>query len=299
VDHASVRISADGSGVRGANAFATTDPTGHYRFTGIPAGRFVITVSDAPGGQTGSASGTISGTVEPLPDTIVNIALEPSQTVNGTVYRYGGIQPVPGAQVTITVAGRVFTTSTNDQGAYSLAFVPLGTVSVRAEAPVGYDRGEAAPVTGTQVGGTITANVTMNGVGVVSGTALDSNGTLLTSGTVIFTNSAWSPAVVLNASVQPNGQFEMTGIPVGQLLAALDGTRSRRGRLRFGDVALANSDNERYAPIGRCRPSVTGRVLASDGSTPVQGASVSVTPSIVRADRSVSLLIPPRRESGF
>ncbi len=90
VDHASVRISADGSGVRGANLFATTDPTGHYRFTGIPAGRFVINVADAPGGQTGSASGTISGTVEPLPDTIVDIALEPSQTVTGTVFQFGG-----------------------------------------------------------------------------------------------------------------------------------------------------------------------------------------------------------------
>jgi hypothetical protein len=56
VDHASVNISADGSGVRGANLFATTDPTGHYRFTGIPTGRFVISVADAPGGQTGSAS---------------------------------------------------------------------------------------------------------------------------------------------------------------------------------------------------------------------------------------------------
>ncbi|HTG86769.1 MAG TPA: Ig-like domain-containing protein, partial [Pyrinomonadaceae bacterium] len=275
VDHASVRISADGSGVRGANAFATTDPTGHYRFTGIPAGRFVITVSDAPGGQTGSASGTISGTVEPLPDTIVNIALEPSQTVNGTVYRYGGIQPVPGAQVTITVAGRVFTTSTNDQGAYSLAFVPLGTVSVRAEAPVGYDRGEAAPVTGTQVGGTITANVTMNGVGVVSGTALDSNGTLLTSGTVIFTNSAWSPAVVLNASVQPNGQYEFTGVPAGNFSLRL----TVPGRVAVGSasgVALANETTNVALQLEDAG-SVTGRVLAADGSTPVQGASVSVT----------------------
>ncbi|HEY0730158.1 MAG TPA: carboxypeptidase regulatory-like domain-containing protein, partial [Pyrinomonadaceae bacterium] len=275
VDHALVRITADGSGVRGANLFATTDPNGNYRFTGIPAGRFVITVADAPGGQTGSASGTISGTVEPLPDTIVNIALEPSQTVRGTVYLNGGTQPVPGAQVTITVAGRVFQTATNDQGVYALAFVPLGTVNVRAEAPVGYDRGEAAPVTGTQPGGTVTANVTMNGVGIVSGTALDSNGSPLTSGTVTFTNSIWSPAVVINASVQPNGTFEITGVPAGNFSLRL----TVPGRVAVGSAsgtALAGQTTNVTLQLEDAG-TVTGRVHAADGSTPVQGASVSVT----------------------
>lgn len=275
VDHALVHITADGSGVRGADLLATTDPTGHYRFTGIPVGRFVITVSDAPGGQTGSATGTISGTVEPLPDTIVNIALEASQTVRGTVYRNGGTEPVPGAQVTITVAGRVLQAVTNDQGAYSLAFVPLGTVTVRAEAPVGYDRGEAAPVSGTQPGGTITANVTLNGVGTVSGTALDSNGTPLSSGTVVFTNSVWSPAVILNASVQPNGAFELTGVPVGTFSLRL----TVPGRVAVGSAAgdaLAGQTTNINLQLEDAG-TVTGKVYSADGSTPVQGASVSVT----------------------
>src|SRR4030095_13958600 len=116
---------------------------------------------------------------------------------------------VLGAQVTITVGGRVFHTATNDQGIYSLGFVPLGLVNVRAEAPVGYDRGQAAPFSGTQAGGTLTINVTMNGGGTISGYALDNNGSLLSAGTVAFTNDAWSPAIVLNASVQANGHYEI------------------------------------------------------------------------------------------
>ncbi len=275
VDHALVHITADGSGVRGADLYATTDPTGHYRFTGIPAGRFVVNVSDAPGGQTGTASGTISGTVEPLPDAIVNIALEPSQTVRGSVYLNGGTQTVAGAKVTITVSGRVFQAVTNDQGAYSLAFVPLGTVTVRAEAPVGYDRGEAAPVSGTQAGGTITANVTLNGLGIVSGTALDSDGTPLNSGTVVFTNSAWSLPIVINASVQPNGQFEFTGVPAGSFSLRL----TVPGRVAVGSAsgtALANQTTNVNLQLENAG-TVTGRVTTADGETPVQGASVSVT----------------------
>ena len=275
VDHASVRISADGSGVRGANLFATTDHTGHYRFTGIPAGRFVISVADAPGGQTGSASGTISGTVEPLPDTIVDIALAPSQTVTGTVFLFGGTERVPGAQVTITVAGRVFRTATNDQGIYSLGFVPLGEVSVRAEAPVGYDRGEAAPVSGTQAGGTITSNVTLAGVGTVAGEARDSNGALLTAGTVTFTNNAWNPAVVLYASVQPNGRYEIPGAPAGHFSLRLTAPGRVGVGSAAGDVFAGQTTNVllQLEDAG----TVTGRVNATDGATPVQGASVSVT----------------------
>jgi hypothetical protein len=275
VDHASVRITADGSGVRGANLFATTDPTGHYRFTGIPAGRFVVSVSDAPGGQTGSASGTISGTVEPLPDTICNIALEPSQTVNGTVFKHGGVDRVPGAEVTITIGGRVFHTSTNDQGNYSLSFVPLGQVYVRAEAPVGYDRGDTAPVSGTQAGATVTINVTLAGTGAVSGQALDNNGAPLSAGTVTFTNDAWSPPIVLNASVQSDGSYEIPGAPAGHFSLRLTvpgrvGVGSATGEVLAGQTTNVPLQLENAG-------AVAGRVNGFDGTTTVQGASVSVT----------------------
>jgi hypothetical protein len=275
VDHASVRISADGSGVRGANLFATTDPTGHFRFTGIPAGRFVISVADAPGGQTGSASGTISGTVEPLPDTIVNIALEPSQSVNGTVFQRGGTERVPGAQVTITAGNRVFHTATNDQGNYSLGFVPLGQVYVRAEAPVGYDRGDATPVSGKQAGATITVNVTLAGVGSIAGQALDNNGAPLSAGTVTFTNDAWSPPIVLYASVQPDGSYEIPGAPAGHFSLRLTVPGRVGVGSASGDVLAGQTLN---VPLQlEDAGTVTGRANAFDGTTPVQGASVSVT----------------------
>ena len=275
VDHAGVSISADGSGVRGANLFATTDPDGNYRFTGIPAGRFVVSVSDAPGGQTGSVSGTVSGTVEPLPDTIANVALEPSQTVTGTVFQQGGTVPAVGAQVTITVAGRVYHTATNDMGVYALGFVALGDVRVRAESAVGYDRGESAVVTGTQAGATLTANVTLSGVGTISGEARDNNGAPLSAGTVTFTNDAWSPPVVLFASVQPNGHYEIAGAPAGPFSLRL----TVPGRVGVGSAsgAVVGGQTTNVTLQLEDAGAVTGTVTTADGNTPVQGASIAVT----------------------
>jgi hypothetical protein len=50
-----------------------------------------------------SVSGVISGTNEPLLDTVADIALEPTQTVTGTVYNLGGAEALPGSLVTVAV----------------------------------------------------------------------------------------------------------------------------------------------------------------------------------------------------
>ncbi len=271
VDHALVEINSDGSGVRGAHLSATTDPDGRYRFTGIPAGRFNINVSDAPGGQSGSATGTISGTVEPLPDTVANIALAPSQTVTGTVYRLGGTEPVPGAVVYVN--GQRL--ATNDQGVYRLSFVPLGQVRVRAEAPSGNDRGEAAPLNGNVAGGTIIINVTLAGTGTITGLATDHSGTPLTIGTVTFTNDAWGTRVEMIAPVRADGTYQITGAFVGEFALRLTVPGNVSVGTAGGTVLAGQTTNLNIhlEDAGR----LTGRVKSEDGAAFVSGADVNVT----------------------
>jgi hypothetical protein len=275
VDHALVEIYADGSGIRGTRLQATTDADGRYAFTGIPVGRFNLSVTNAPGGQTGSASGVISGSVEPLPDTVVDIALEPSAAITGTVARPGGA-PVPGARVTLTVGSRRFEAATNTSGVYRIGWVPLGEVRVRAEAPSGFDRGEAAPVQVTQPGSTVTADVTMAGTGSVAGDVLDSNGARITTGTITFTNDAWggSPLVLL-APVQPDGRYEIVGAPAGPFTLKLTvpnrvGVGTASGTIvadQIADVTVRIED----------AGSVVGLVVSPDGVTPARGADVTLT----------------------
>ncbi|HEY0407421.1 MAG TPA: LamG-like jellyroll fold domain-containing protein, partial [Pyrinomonadaceae bacterium] len=274
VDHALVKIAADGSGVRGANLQATTDPQGRFRFTGIPAGRFTISVSDAPGGQTGSASGIINGTVEPLPDTVVNITLEPSVTLTGTVYRLGGAERVNGGRVSIIAGGRYFETATNESGVYRLSFIPLGEIRVRAEAPTGYDRGEAAPVTAGQAGSTVISDVVFNGTADISGAALDNTGAPLNNGTVLLVNDGWSGAPVVIGSPVINGRYEIPGAPAGHFSLRLTVPNRVGVGTAAGDLA-ANQNLDlpvRLEDAG----GVTGVVKAADGATPVAGVDITL-----------------------
>jgi hypothetical protein len=275
VDHALVKINADGSGLRGTYLQATTDAEGRYRFTGIPVGRFHVDVSDAPGGQTGSVVGSVTGTVEPLPDTIADIVLEPSATLTGTVYDLGGTTPLPGASVTVYVGGRAFNTSTNSNGIYRIGFVPLGEIRVRAEAPTGYSRGEAALVTVTQPGSTVTSDVVLTGTGSVSGTALDNNGANLTTGTVTFTNDAWGTPLQIIAPVQSNGRFVINGAPAGNFTLQLT-VPNRTGTGSASALVSANQNVEvpiRLEDAG----AVTGTLKMPDGASPAVGSDVMLS----------------------
>jgi hypothetical protein len=282
VDHAVVQLAAEGSGLSPVYLSATTDPNGRYRFNGIPAGRFQVIVTNAPGRLTGSANGILSGTTEPLPDAVADITLEPSLTLVGTVFKHGGTEPVAGAPVSIRAGGRAFQTATREDGSYRLEFAPLGEVRVRAEAPAGFDRGEAVPATGTEPGSTLNVNVTFNGTGTIEGFALDHNGAALSSGRVTFVNEDWDAPVIINANVQPDGRYEIDGAPAGHFTLRLSvlnlvGTGTASGDLQANQTLDLPA---RLADAGR----LTGRVKSESGASPIVGASIVVT--LRRADNS-------------
>jgi protocatechuate 3,4-dioxygenase beta subunit len=274
-DHALVQIYADGSGVRSERLKATTDDDGRYRFTGIPVGHVRVDVSEGPGGQGGSATGSVTGTVEPLPDTVIDVTLEPSQTVTGTVFNAGGTEPLPGAQVVINISGREFRTATNESGVYRLGFLPLGQVRVRAEAPTGYDRGESATVAGTQAAATLTVNLMLAGVGTITGIASDSNGSPLTIGTVIYTNDAWTPPIIVNVPVFSGGRYEIPNMPAGPFRLSLTAPNRVGGGTASGTIVAGQSLDLpiRLEDAGR----ILGTVKTADGSAPVTGADVVLT----------------------
>jgi hypothetical protein len=282
VDHALVTISA--SGLNSVYLSATTTSDGRYRFTGIPAGPISVSASSGQSGMTGFVTGSVNGTVEPLPDTVLDITLEPSLTVIGNVYKLGGVEPAIGAKVTLMVGSRQFQTTTNQSGAYRINFVPLGELRVRAEEPpTGYNRGEATPVIVTQAGATQTINVTLAGTGIVSGTAQDNTGAALTSGTVTFANDAFGSPVIVAAQVQANGHYEIKDVPAGAFSLRL----TVPGRPEVGVASGVITANQTLSLNIKLEDAgiVTGVVKLPDGLTNAISADVKL--SLLRSGSSI------------
>ena len=270
--HALVNLSADGSGIDGTSRAATTDANGDFRFPGVPVGRVYVSVYNGPGGTNGSAQGIVLDSPQPL---ILDIALTPTASVAGTVYKFGGTEVYSGALVKVTSNYFSANTVTDENGRYRIDFLPLGTVNVKVESPFGYDRGKSAPIVSNQPGAIVTADVTMAGVGNINGTALDSGGNPLTLGKVTFTNTAWNETISVVAPVQPNGSYSLTGLPAGDFNLKLTvpeiiGVGTAVGNLTGGQTLVQNLQLDAAGKV-------FGSVISTDGATPAVGADVTLT----------------------
>lgn len=273
--HALVKLSAHGSGISATARIATTDSDGRFRFPGIPVGHVAVTVTDGPGGLSGQSQGMVSGTIEPLPDTVIDVALTPSATITGTIYKFGGAEVYPGVAVTVSSNGFRSNTTTDANGRYRVEYVPLGTINVKAEAPAGYDRGKSAPVVSTVPGATVNADITMTGVGAINGIAYASNGNPLSFGKVTFTNTFWNEGITVSAPVQPDGTYSMAGLPTGDFNLQLTvpeilGVGTAADTLAGAQTLTKNLQLESAGKV-------FGNVKDPDGTSPAVGADVVLT----------------------
>ncbi len=270
--HVLVNLNADGSGIDGTSRAATTDSNGDFRFPGVPVGRIYVSVYNGPGGTNGSAQGIVLDSPQPL---VLDIALTPTASVAGTVYKSGGTEVYSGALVRVTSNYFSANTVTDENGRYRVDFLPLGTVNVKVESPFGYDRGKSAAIVSNQPGATVTANVVMAGVGNIGGTALDSGGNPLALGKVTFTNTAWNENISVVAPVQPDGSYSLTGLPAGEFNLKLTvpeiiGVGTAAGNLTGGQTLAQNLQLDAAGKV-------FGSVIATDGTTPAVGADVTLT----------------------
>ncbi|RPJ61419.1 MAG: hypothetical protein EHM23_06995, partial [Acidobacteria bacterium] len=273
VDHAYLTLRSGEFGFSVTTLQATTDASGNFSFPGIPAGKFTVSATHPASALTGSAEGILPGGVEPLPDKIVNIAMEQSAALDGVVLNHEGAT-VAGAEVTVTIGSRVFRTASRANGVFRLDYAPLGEATIRAQAPSGYDRGQTGPVAISQPGSTVPVEVRFDGVGTVKGDALDSDGvTGLTLGTVTLTNSEWSSAIVLASPVQA-GKYEIQGVPAGPFSVRL--TVPNRTAVGVANGTLEAAQTLTIPLVLEPAGIVTGRVVRPDGTTPAVGADVTI-----------------------
>jgi hypothetical protein len=264
-------------------ASTSTDGLGAYHIEGVPEGSVVATASYAGGFLQGSASGSLTTEDQTL---TLNVALHDSGEVRGFVLPASGSDPAPLSLVTVQVAGWSQNVISGPDGSFQFAQVPTGLATLTADVLGSIDLGRTT--TEIPAGGTVQANVVLNGVGALAGETVDSGspiaGRLTLTGAGPFT---WTRVLYIPA----DGQFSLPEVLAGpftaQLVAQIGGFTlygSGSGVVVPGQttsIVVAVQDSGR----------VIGRVLRSDGTTPAYGANVTV--QVTPGGASVTVPVDP------
>ncbi len=250
-------------------SFSTrTDATGRYAIDGIPVGAFSLTAS-AGNGEVGSGIGTISTDGEIL---ALNLQIAANGLV-GTVFDRDGRTPV-GAGVTVTLQPGNKQTATNGLGQFGFSVSQPGNYQIDVEDGAG-NRGRTSLVlTAITPGEPKTVDVVFLGRGTVAGVVRDPSGTAQAGAKVRFTsNGVFSDRHETVTDAQ--GRYRLDNMFVGEFsLYAINETTQlagfARGRLQEDGQSLSAD------VVLQATGTVSGRVLASDGTTRIGGASVDL-----------------------
>ena len=260
------------SSVTNLKATATTGSEGEFAFEGVPVGTFTLK-ANVPGLLlTGTANGAITTDGEDV--TGIDIALRPSGTVRGNVFRPDGVTSVPGASLLLRPPTGVLRSESNASGGFEFDFVPAGDFTLTAEESASADAGIAA---GTLAEGEeLEVDVIFNGTGTAEGTAFDSDGTTPLSTGLVKLTAPEPFARSVTATIAPDGTFRILRVPVGTFNLFLSvsglplkgtamGEITADGETVTVDIQLADSGT------------VLGRIVKSDGTTPAANVVVSVS----------------------
>ncbi len=254
-----------------------SDATGKYRLDNMTAGLVTVKVRD----YRTSLRGVNSGTLANDSSVVIDVRLSALGSIAGTVYNIptpGSLPIAVGPGVDVVLNGGAQQTRTDALGRYVFEFVPLGTYHVDASDTAG-NRGRNSALVST-TGRTVVADVTYLGRGIVVGAVVDGGGNPANNVLVdVNSGSVFGGRASLNTG---NGNtFEFPNVFVGNfsVLARAAGDRLAG----FASGLIERQDQEVAVEIVLTPSgSFAGTVFQADGSTPVGGAVVTLSPTGLR-----------------
>jgi hypothetical protein len=252
-------------------AMTTADQHGMYLMTGVPEGVIVVTASLGNGFLSGTASTTVSGDGQSI---TLNVALRASGTVNGQVLQSDGVTPAATSTVIINVGGvggGTEMTTTDAQGNFTILNVPAGSGTISAQVLGSIDQASTPIVVNA---GTNPIKLILNGIGGISGVALDSSGAP-TGGTVYLRGTGAFP-YFLTLTAATDGTFSVPQVLAGSFTAQLSVTTN--GLTLYGTTTGTVLPNQTLQFNVQLQSSgtVVGLVMRADGVTPAVGANVTI-----------------------
>ena len=238
---------------------ASTNSSGVAQFSNIFAGSFNVSASDPVSGYSVNSGGTIAYNG----NATITLNLQALASLQGTIYAPDGVTPEGGA--TVVLIGPVNkNVVTGSNGTYSFASIPTGyyDISVRDAAVV-----TRAYVNGIQLqtsGSVITQNLTFVGVGSVSGTVTNQDGSPAQNFAITLTSQNSIIGGAQGVTTASDGTYIFAEVPVGKFTMAVN-------NLPVGEIGYGN-----------------GSITADGGSATVniqiQGNSITLPVTLTDAD---------------
>ena len=246
------------------------DSTGHYAIDGVPEGHIVVSASLSGNFLTGTTSGNLTGEGSVL---TLDVALRDSGRLTGHVLDADGATAAPLSLVTVQVGGTGganLQATTDFNGGFVFDRVPAGFAALTADVLGSIDKAKgSADVAGSQ---TTDVTLTLNGVGAISGHALDSNGQPIAGDITVTGNGGFPYSFTIQTLA--DGTFSLPQVLAGPFLVSL---KARSGEFTLYGTANGTVPPHQTAQINvQVQPSgtVTGLVMRSDGVTPAVGSNV-------------------------
>lgn len=225
---------------------ARSDVSGLYRMLGVKQGVFNVTANDFTTGLSGEATSEI---LDELTPQVLNIKLEPSGSISGTVFDTVG-QPISGV--------RVFASSNNDNdvldensdvnGNYLFPYIPIGEVVLSVSNSVTQNITESSTIL-TAEGDSKIVDLQFEPTGSITGFLNDQNGVPIVSGCVELNHTNSSEAhrrTNYSTTSDSNGEYSFNAVAPGQVLihgAFNDCFNSRTSVLEVDQIVSSTPTN--------------------------------------------------------
>lgn len=221
---------------------SSTDASGRFEVAAVPVGQFTVTAFDPINGRSGRANGEVPAEGFVAAVTIVEA---PRGVVEGTVFQATGSTRVPGATVSLGVAGIEIAASTRLDGSFSFDGVPSGDFSLSASDPATGFSGTAHGRLATE-GETVRQDIYIAPFGTVRVTVLGADGAPAGNARVVLAAGSSSREGV----VDEHGVATFDLVPLGKYaLGAASLAAGRQFDTGKGAVELTEPDQTAEATV--------------------------------------------------
>ena len=242
---------------------------GTFSFSNVLVGTFTVSAQDPVSKQGGSFSGQINSAGQVV---TANVQTAPSGSISGTVFRFDGVTTVPGASVSATFGNRTLSAVADDQGHFSFAFVPLGSLSLTARDQGTRGVGFATVTLGSN-GETVTANIDLLGQGSIVATVTDASGSPVAGASVVVDAFGNGASDALFATTGSTGSVVIPHVLAGTFTI----TATSGGLQGTGSGTLTDGQVNQITIALQPTASIAGTVFGPDGQTPASDARIVVS----------------------